>query len=1254
MKILALRGENLASLSRPFAIDFTQGVLGNAGLFAITGNTGAGKSTLLDAICLALYDQMARFVANRKNQAEIGREDEADRLKANDVRHILSRGKASGFAEVDFIGVDGQIWRARWQLRRARNRPDGKYQKQERSVECLSSQQLHAGNKRDVQELIDQQVGLNWEQFRRAVILPQGEFAAFLKASVDERSALLERMTGTELYSELSMVAYERGKLERQKLEALQARSEGIVPLDAEGKAALQQQLAAGQQRLQQLRSWLEQGRQLQSLQQQEHEQALHLHDAEQSLLLREQEWQSAQADRQQLAQVEKAQVARPLFDELARTLLELNSLEAEMSTLQQRLEEANGADQYWSQQLTLQQQKLRQLESEIRLRQPELNEARELDGLLQEKERQWRELEPQQQELQRQLTNSRLGLEAGQLRQQELQRQLAELTQWLERHQGTGRVAHKWQPLFNALREAWLDRRRQLQWRSELKELLLVQEDKQQLQARLEQAWLESKQQHQLCSEQLQQLEQAHPLGELEEAQQALQSAQRLMERSRQLRELAEQMGQLERHRQEQQLVLNHLLTRSDELALAEQELLPELLRLREQLALSARELQQAHASQSLQDYREQLNDGEACPLCGSTSHPWAHQQPHSESVLLRLMAQQEFLQQHVEQRQQALTQCQVQRQQLVEQAQRQQRLLAQQDAQLEQLSLRWESLREGGESVLPPLPERSSDWLMIVAGLARLQQECLLQWQQQREDWELRQHWQAQQLVLRQQVEQLQLQALAAERHLQDLLRQQTELQTLRQGLEQQLTHLAERLQLNELSLEEQFGHQEWRGWLERADGEQAIELWRQECIEFLHYEDQRQRLQQSHQQAQPELAALAAQQESGLRQYQQQDRTLQQLQQQLSALRLRREQCLGGRASGEVELEWQQRLEQLREAVSQSQRQQQSCSEQKASAMATLESLRQRQQQVTALRREALRGWLRHEQQLAIPEYELQRLLSFPVEWLREERVRLKGIEDALKQAQTQLAERLRTMSQHQERTQQALAALPVAAQVSDEACRDWLAQCQEQHQSLEGELFEWRRQLSVAEEGEKQQAQLVAEIAAQQAHCDLWGGLAELIGSANGAKFRTFAQSLTLERLLLVANDHLNELAPRYQLQRVPGTDLALQVVDRDMGDEIRGVESLSGGESFLVSLALALGLASLSSKETQVESLFIDEGFGTLDPESLDTALACLDSLQSTGRQIGVISHVQTMVERIGVQIRIEALGGGESRVLLPV
>jgi exonuclease SbcC len=165
-------------------------------------------------------------------------------------------------------------------------------------------------------------------------------------------------------------------------------------------------------------------------------------------------------------------------------------------------------------------------------------------------------------------------------------------------------------------------------------------------------------------------------------------------------------------------------------------------------------------------------------------------------------------------------------------------------------------------------------------------------------------------------------------------------------------------------------------------------------------------------------------------------------------------------------------------------------------------------------------------------------------------------------------------------------------------------------------------------------------------------EVWKTLHELIGSADGKKFKVFAQSLTLDALLLHANAHLRELARRYRLMRVPGHDLDLQVVDGDMGDEVRSVASLSGGESFLVSLALALGLASLSSETTQVETLFIDEGFGTLDPETLEVALATLDALQATGRQVGIISHVSGMAERIGAQVRVVKQGGGRSRLVV--
>jgi exonuclease SbcC len=174
----------------------------------------------------------------------------------------------------------------------------------------------------------------------------------------------------------------------------------------------------------------------------------------------------------------------------------------------------------------------------------------------------------------------------------------------------------------------------------------------------------------------------------------------------------------------------------------------------------------------------------------------------------------------------------------------------------------------------------------------------------------------------------------------------------------------------------------------------------------------------------------------------------------------------------------------------------------------------------------------------------------------------------------------------------------------------------------------------------------------QIKDQRKQARVWQTLGALIGSRNGQKLRKFAQSLTLDVLLSHANDQLGELTARYELQRVPKADLALQVIDHDLGDEVRSTSSLSGGESFLVSLALALGLATLSSQRTKVESLFVDEGFGSLDAQNLETVLETLDALHATGRQIGLISHVPAVAERVGAQVEVIALGAGKSRVVL--
>ncbi|MEZ4330034.1 MAG: SbcC/MukB-like Walker B domain-containing protein, partial [Polyangiales bacterium] len=176
-----------------------------------------------------------------------------------------------------------------------------------------------------------------------------------------------------------------------------------------------------------------------------------------------------------------------------------------------------------------------------------------------------------------------------------------------------------------------------------------------------------------------------------------------------------------------------------------------------------------------------------------------------------------------------------------------------------------------------------------------------------------------------------------------------------------------------------------------------------------------------------------------------------------------------------------------------------------------------------------------------------------------------------------------------------------------------------------------------------------AELGPALLTQRAQAERWERLNQLVGQADGARFRDFAQGLTLKIVLEHANQRLRELRPRYRLAVVPGSNLDIQVVDKDMGDEVRSIASLSGGETFLVSLALALGLSE-STGASSVETLFIDEGFGTLDSEAFEVAMSTLDALQASGCIIGVISHVEGLADRVGVRAEVQPQGGGLSRV----
>ena len=259
------------------------------------------------------------------------------------------------------------------------------------------------------------------------------------------------------------------------------------------------------------------------------------------------------------------------------------------------------------------------------------------------------------------------------------------------------------------------------------------------------------------------------------------------------------------------------------------------------------------------------------------------------------------------------------------------------------------------------------------------------------------------------------------------------------------------------------------------------------------------------------------------------------------------------------------------------------------------------------------------------------------------------------DALLAAAKKLDNRKTDLAARQQDRENRLA-VETARAVTDKTLEDLEPQFKELEKGLH-QLRESRAGLqhrlkenSAARERVKEKQHAVE---AQNREYTRWEKLHGLIGSADGKKYRNFAQGITFELMVSHANRQLSKMTDRYLLIRDRSQPLELNVIDNYQAGEIRSTRNLSGGESFIVSLSLALGLSRMASRKVRVDSLFLDEGFGTLDDEALETALETLAGLQQDGKLIGIISHVSALKERIGTQITISPMSGGESTVTGP-
>jgi exonuclease SbcC len=285
-------------------------------------------------------------------------------------------------------------------------------------------------------------------------------------------------------------------------------------------------------------------------------------------------------------------------------------------------------------------------------------------------------------------------------------------------------------------------------------------------------------------------------------------------------------------------------------------------------------------------------------------------------------------------------------------------------------------------------------------------------------------------------------------------------------------------------------------------------------------------------------------------------------------------------------------------------------------------------------------AVIDWLNDNQQKITPDI-LKDLVAKSHIWITKEKRELSDFKDKEIRLAATFKERNLRLEKHGE------SAHKPTAEESKSSLQQLLTETTNMEHALKQQLTKIEVILAKYAEDKQHAESLQKDLKIKTEKCEEWKKLNYLFGSADGNKFKTIAQGYTLDILLDYANKHLEELTKRYKLEKIEGT-LALQVVDNDMLGEIRTIHSLSGGESFLISLSLALGLSALSSNRMRIESLFIDEGFGSLDSDTLEMAIGALENLHTQGRKVGIISHVGEL--RIAAQIQVIKSGNGKSKI----
>ncbi|WP_130803217.1 AAA family ATPase [Acinetobacter ihumii] len=1194
MKILSIRLKNLASLAGEHFIDFESEPLASAGLIAIVGKTGAGKSTILDAMCLALFNKIPRLKDSDGKLLDV----DGSELLTNSPLTVLRRGSAHGFAELCFVAQDQKHYSVRWEIKRARENANGKLQSVQRYLKCLTDSVIIADKSKAVETHIQQITQLSFEQFTRAVLLAQSEVTAFLKARDHERGELLEYLTNSAIFAKIGQLAFEKTRdmtQQRKQLENMLGHIELLseqewaeLQLQFDSALQLQQKLETEKSKLQHLQQWFESQQKF-----------------ENDIVFKQQQYDaqvkihnSLDKDRQLFSQLNIFSEIRPHVFQQQQLLKQQQQLEPQISEQQQLFSSLNVQFEQEKTRYHQAENALQQFQHFEQQHQTELNQVRQY---VQERDY----IAEQYKKTHSRLKQLELAKQPLLHQQQQFEQQLQQRTE--KQQQTTVQLdqSHQFMPLDSGLK-AHIQQLNQfiLQYQKIEQQMgdihqahIQLQHHQDTLKKLIEQFGATEQIDVKVEQRQLQREQQLNRLNQFESIQQKLNAYFELKQELHQFQSDFEQSTPTHQHIKQQTHDIEQTYQRSKSQ--------------REQLQHMLQQQRLLHA-ENIEHLRAELKHGEACLVCGSTEHPYRNEEGLVSKALYELQQQQE--QQAIQQEQQHFNEWQNVQQQLT-----------QLQAHLNQLKVSMTRAQE----------KFQQQHQVLMQSLQQVNIELDFSLEQPELTAQLKLHLQKNQSI-KQQIEH-EIQRLQQAQKQQQSLQQniqntQHQLHTIQQ-LQQQVQHIVQCLDAHE--------QQQWSQHTLKIAAKMLNTL--QHRAQQLEQKDSLQKqVDQIHQQLDVLNTELLHQHKQHIELKQQLDAIEQQgkqnsehanrlVEQMTAQVELKANEWLAQHDQKRQQL--QQHYQQLKHDFEQARHN----FEQQKNQLDQLHAQYKHNQSTLTQCQTDIEQWLKQH-----PDFSQSQLSSLMlVSTQQEQQLRL-----GLQQAERQLNKAHSALKTLQEQLTEHLQSQP---EMDHEQLKTQLHNVLNQLQTNGEQRDRYKVKIELHQQNLAKQQQFADQIQQVQQQEHRWNKISSLIGDAKGKEFRDLAQQYNLDILLEYANQQLAMLSQRYTLKRLEHS-LSLAIIDHDMDGEIRSVASLSGGESFLTALAISLAIANMASGSMKIESLFIDEGFGTLDASSLHMVMNALDQLQSQGRKVVLISHIQDMHERIPVQIQVQPIGSGSSRI----